>query len=257
MFKTFITLLFLSLSAQAFVAPSEHIRKSKWDISPIQIQFMSAFFALELITYSIISPSFVKTDFEGGDYDYNEDDLSVPTWLYELGNHGPELLTAGMYGYYLFGRDEYALEKAFVFTESLLISQGITFGIKYSANKERPDSSNYLSFPSGHTTHAFAVGMWMSKDIFNSKRFHRNYLLASLPLVYATYIGWSRIDAKKHSFRDVSMGAFIGGLTSYLMYDFHFDENGCYRFNKKSKIVIAPSLDIINERYALSFGMML
>ena len=257
MFKAFIIFLFLTLSTQAFVAPSEHIRKSKWDISPIQIQFMSAFFALELITYSIISPSFVKTDFEGGDYDYNEDDLSVPKWLYELGNHGPELLTAGMYGYYLFGSDEFALEKSFVFTESMLISQGITFGIKYTANKERPDSSNYLSFPSGHTTHAFAVGMWMSKDIYNSKRFHRNYLVASLPLVYATYIGWTRIDAKKHSFRDVSMGAFIGGLTSYLMYDFHFDENGHYRFNEKSKIVIAPSLDIINERYALSFGMML
>ena len=257
MFKTYILLFIFAFNTYAYKSPSEHIRKGKWDISPVQVKYLAAFFALELVTYSIISPEFVKQEIDSGDYDFDEDDIQVPVWAYQLGNHGPEILTAGMYAYYLFGEDEYAFEKAFVFTESMLIAQGITFGTKYAVNKERPDESNYLSFPSGHTTHAFTVGMWMSMDIYRSQKFHENIYMASLPLIYASYIGWTRIDAKKHSFKDVSMGAFIGSVTSYLMYDFHFDKNGKYRFSNESKAVITPSIDPVNKRYALSIGVSL
>lgn len=245
------------MNALAFSSPSEHVRENEWDVSPVQVKFLAAFFAIELVTYSIISPEFVKQELDNSDYDFNEDDIEVPVWAYQLGNHGPEVLTAGMYAYYLFGEDEYSFEKAFVFTESMLVAQGITFGTKYAVNKQRPDESNFLSFPSGHTTHAFTVGMWMSIDIFRSSGFHGSYLMASLPLVYASYIGWTRIDAKKHSLKDVSMGALIGSLTSYLMYDFHFDENGKYRFQNKKSAVLTPVVDPLNGRYGLSLGVQL
>ncbi|WP_419172458.1 phosphatase PAP2 family protein [Halobacteriovorax sp.] len=257
MLKACILFLFVTIHTFAFSPPSEHIRKSRWDVSPIQIKFLATFFAIELVTYSIISPEFVKQEIDSSDYDFDEDDIEVPVWAYQLGNHGPEVLTAGMYGYYLFGNDEYAFEKAFVFTESMFISQGITFGTKYAVNKQRPDESNYLSFPSGHTTHAFTVGMWMSMDIYRSEKFHENIYIASLPLIYASYIGWTRIDANKHSFKDVATGALIGSLTSYFMYEFHFDENGKYRFNNKSGAILTPTVDPIRNRYGLSIGVSL
>ncbi len=255
MFKALFLALILSFSTLAKVAPSNHIREGKWDVSPIQVRYLSTFFAIELLTYGLFSPDFVKQDIEAGDYDFNKDDISIPTWLYQLGNHGPEILTIGMYGYYLFSDDEYAFEKSFVFTESMLISQGITFGTKYAANKQRPDETNFQSFPSGHTTHAFAVGAWMAMDIFHSEKYHSNYWMASLPLIYSSFIGWSRIDAKKHTFKDVSVGAIIGGVTSYFMYKLHFDDNGKYRFNSKNTISITPSIDLINENYSFSLGV--
>lgn len=254
-----LILLTLLISFQAMAKPSapEHTRKNKWDVSPIQIQYLTAFFTIELLVYNMFTPEFVKQEVKSSDYDFDKDEISVPSWAYQLGNYGPEILTLGTYGYYLFGNDKESFEKAFVFTESVIISQGITFGTKYAVNKQRPDQSDYLSLPSGHATHAFSVGTWLSLELFHSDTFYQNYWIASIPLLYSSYIGWSRVDGNKHSIEDVSLGAFVGGLTSYLMYSYHFDDRGRYRFPSKSKTVITPTIDPINERYSINIGVML
>ncbi len=41
------------------------------------------------------------------------------------------------------------------FTKGLLLTEALTFGLKYTVKKERPDQSDNLSFPSGHTSTTF------------------------------------------------------------------------------------------------------
>mgnify|MGYP000203393871 CR=1 FL=1 len=253
--KIVLIALLLSFNSLALVKNDvgEHVRQTKWDVSPDSIHYLSLFFAAEMITLGIFSPDYVRPKSNASDFDFNPDHISVPEWAYQLGNHGPTLLSFGVYGYYLFGNDELAFEKAFVLTESLLISQGITFGTKYTFNKKRPDDSNYLSFPSGHTTHAFTIGTWIAMDLYRSKKYFRNAWVASLPLIYSTYIAWTRVDAKKHTTTDVITGGLIGTATSYLLYDYHFNEKGEYRFD--SKVTILPSLDPVNGSYGLTVRM--
>jgi hypothetical protein len=255
MMKIAFIALFLTINSYALVKNDvqEHVRESKWDVSPDNLKFVSLFFAAEMITLGILSPDYVQPKTKTSDFDYNKDDISVPEWAYFLGNQGPTLMTIGIYGHYLFTDDELAFEKAYVLTESLLIAQGITFGAKYTFNKKRPDESNYLSFPSGHTTHAFTIGTWISMELYRSEKFYKNKLMASLPMLYSAYIGWTRVDAKKHTATDVLAGATIGTLTSYLLYDYHFNEKGEYRF--ESKISIIPSIDPMNETYGLNVRM--
>lgn len=247
----FIT--FSSIAAIQKNTTEEHIRSSKWDVSPPQLTYLSAFFDAEMTALYLLNPEYVVSDGAGGDFSYDPNDLSVPEWAYSLGNQGPTLMTIGVYGYYFFGNDKQAFEKGFILTETLLIAQGITFGTKYTFNKQRPDETNYLSFPSGHTTHAFTIGTWLSMDFYRSDRFYKNIYVASLPILYSAYIGWTRIDAKKHSVTDVLGGAAIGTATSYLMYKYHFDNKGKYRFN--SNAVVLPNLDPINGTYGINLRM--
>ena len=254
--KIAILVFFLTFNSYAEIQENttqDHVRTSLWDISPPQITYLSIFFAAEMTALFLLNPEYVKKESGTSDFDYNPDDLSIPEWAYALGNHGPTLMTFGVYGYYLFGNDELALEKGFILTETLLIAQGITFGAKYTFNKQRPDESNYLSFPSGHTTHAFAIGTWLAMDFYRSDRFYKNGLFASLPILYSAYIGWTRIDAKKHSVADVLGAAVIGSTTSYLMYQYHFNDKGDYNFD--SKAVILPNIDPINGTYGINMRM--
>ncbi|WP_164848349.1 phosphatase PAP2 family protein [Halobacteriovorax sp. HLS] len=253
--KIALFILLLSFNSFAIVnnKSTEHVRESKLDISPPQVKYLSLFFATEMATLWLINPDYVRSASDTGDFQYNKDDLSVPEWAYFFGNHGPTLMTIALYSNYLYQNSSESFDKAFVLTESLLISQGITFGAKYAFRKQRPDESNYLSFPSGHTTHAFTLGSWMSLELYRSKSFSKNKVIASLPMIYSIYIGWTRIDANKHSFTDVLGGAVIGTITSYLMYNAHFDEYGNYRY--KSKMAITPTIDPINKSYGLNWRM--
>ena len=95
------------------------------------------------------------------------------------------------------------------FTKGLLLTEAITYGLKLSINKQRPDYSNDNSFPSGHTS-----------TVFQSAGFiHRRYgFTYSIPsYLLAGFTAASRIDSKKHDILDVLAGAAIG-LGSNLLF---------------------------------------
>ncbi len=79
--------------------------------------------------------------------------------------------------------------------------------LKQIISKPRPDGSNNYSFPSGHTTSAF------SGASFIQKRYGWKYGIPSY--IIASFVGYSRIQAKKHDGWDVAAGALIGISTSY------------------------------------------
>jgi membrane-associated phospholipid phosphatase len=83
-----------------------------------------------------------------------------------------------------------------------------------------PDVENYLynSFPSGHSTCAFALYFSISL-IVNDKR------LKVLCLVMAFIVGYSRIYLSQHFFEDVYAGSVIGVISTYITYMFTWDKN--------------------------------
>lgn len=106
--------------------------------------------------------------------------------------------------------------------------------LKHIVLKPRPDGSNNYSFPSGHTTSAF------SGASFVQRRYGWKYGIPSY--VLASYVGYTRIQAKKHDGWDVLGGAIIGIGTSYLF-------TKPYEKNK-----VDVSLNRVNRGYTVGFN---
>ena len=94
------------------------------------------------------------------------------------------------------------------FLKSYIFTISTTHLLKQTTHKLRPDGSNYLSFPSGHTSSAFAGAM------FIQNRYGYKFGIPSLLL--ASFVGFSRVDAKKHYWEDVVAGATISIVSAYL-----------------------------------------
>ena len=74
--------------------------------------------------------------------------------------------------------------------------------IKRTVQRQRPDASNKRSFPSGHTSGAFAAATVLHR--------HLGWKAGALAYTLAGYIGASRLSENKHYLSDVIMGAAIG-----------------------------------------------
>ena len=87
------------------------------------------------------------------------------------------------------------------FLKTYALANLITHGLKPLINETRPNGGQH-SFPSGHTTSAFAGAAFLQMR-YGWKIGIPAYLLAS-------YVGFTRIYAKKHFIWDVAAGAVIG-----------------------------------------------
>ncbi len=111
--------------------------------------------------------------------------------------------------------------------QSVVIASGITLFLKGAFHRERPYEQrnldpyqfqgpsfyrSNLSFPSGHTTVAFALASSVS-----SYADHRWYV-AVPAYTLAGITGWSRIYQEKHWPSDVVLGALIGTAVGYTVF---------------------------------------
>jgi membrane-associated phospholipid phosphatase len=114
-----------------------------------------------------------------------------------------------------------------------LLVNSMTFSIKHVTRVARPDASDRLSFPSGHTAQAFAAATFMAKEYGARSPW---YAVGAYGM--ATTVGAMRILNNKHWVSDVLVGAGIGILATNLVYMTHQ-----YRWkNKNSNLAIMPSL---------------
>ena len=98
---------------------------------------------------------------------------------------------------------------------SIAAAQGVSQLLKHLVDAERPDGSNRRSFPSAHSATAFAAA---------SSIYRRRGPGEGVPaLALAGFTGLSRVEARKHHWRDVLAGAAIGGVSGVLFTDRHPD----------------------------------
>lgn len=83
-----------------------------------------------------------------------------------------------------------------------ILSQAFVQATKFTVGRERPDASNSVSFPSGHTASAFATATVLQQHL-GWKAGLPAYALAGL-------VGASRMASNKHYLSDVLVGAGIG-----------------------------------------------
>ena len=96
------------------------------------------------------------------------------------------------------------------YSKSFAASIILTHTVKTIIDKERPNGAqDGYSFPSGHTSCAFAGATLLTKQ-FGWKIGIPAYALAS-------YVGWSRINAQRHDLWDVMAGAVIGTGSIHLL----------------------------------------
>ncbi len=106
-----------------------------------------------------------------------------------------------------FGKDDTEGMKQLFY--SVAASTAATWALKLAVRKKRPGSSkNRHSFPSGHTSLAF------SGASFLGMRYGAAYGVPACGA--ASYVGYSRIQSKRHDWADVICGGIIGGLSGFL-----------------------------------------
>ncbi len=110
---------------------------------------------------------------------------SLITHLIGRATHTPHIANTGLY---LF--------------EAYITTQLFTYSAKKLVKRTRPNGQNNLSFPSGHTSGMFSVASVLDKR-YGYKVGIPSYLVAS-------FVGLSRIKAKKHFATDVIAGAALG-----------------------------------------------
>lgn len=87
-----------------------------------------------------------------------------------------------------------------------LTNLAVTYALKESISKGRPDDNDNDSFPSAHTSVSFQAAR------FAHKRYGRKW---GIPMyVAASFVGYSRIDDDRHDEWDVLAGAAIGILAA-------------------------------------------
>ena len=101
-------------------------------------------------------------------------------------------------------------------TLAISAANGTSWILKRIINEERPDKSEKFSFPSGHTTNAFAGAAVLNREFSN-----KYPLISVLGFAAATSTGILRVANNKHWITDVIAGAALGiGATevTYFIY---------------------------------------
>jgi hypothetical protein len=112
------------------------------------------------------------------------------------------LIGVGLYtGGRLAGKGRLARTGADIMRAQIL-SQAYTQAIKFTVQRERPDGSNHVSFPSGHSASAFATATVLQR--------HYGWKVGVPATVVAAYVATARVHDNKHYLSDVVFGAAMG-----------------------------------------------
>lgn len=104
-------------------------------------------------------------------------------------------------------------DAAYLYVLSNVIMNAIVFPTKHFSHELRPDNSAYSSFPSGHTSEAFASAEFLRMEYKN-----RSPLYGILGYAMAGMTGYLRMYNNKHWFSDIVAGAGVGIISTQLAY---------------------------------------
>jgi membrane-associated phospholipid phosphatase len=126
-----------------------------------------------------------------------------------------------MFGYGHYYKQSETRKKAIIQAEALALNTILTFGLKWSINRERPYVNDPLiykktktgphSFPSGHTSLAFATATSLTLA-------YPKWYVAVPAYTWAGAVGYSRMHLGVHYPSDVLIGALVGTLSSFAIH---------------------------------------
>jgi membrane-associated phospholipid phosphatase len=85
---------------------------------------------------------------------------------------------------------------------SEIFAEGASLVLQHFVHEQRPDKSDYKSFPSDSAAVSFSAASFLQI------RYGWDYGLPAYAL--ASFVGYSRVEAKKHHWGDVIAGAVLG-----------------------------------------------
>jgi membrane-associated phospholipid phosphatase len=102
-------------------------------------------------------------------------------------------------GYSLYKQD---YDGVLQLTVSEVMTEGTSLVLQHFIREQRPDKSDWHSFPSDSAAVAFSAASYLQI------RYGWNYGLPAYAV--AAFVGYSRVEAKKHHWGDVLAGAVLG-----------------------------------------------
>ncbi len=157
------------------------------------------------------------------DINVNRNQSLDPTFKLITNSASPISITTPLliYSIGLINKDADLKKKGVFIGETFLVNAFVTTAFKYSFKRDRPyvsypeiqklSSGGSNSFPSGHTSEAFATATSLSMT------FPKWYVIAP-SFLWASAVGYSRMDLGVHYPTDVFAGALIGSGSAYLSY---------------------------------------
>lgn len=129
------------------------------------------------------------------------------------------LCPASVFGVGFISKDSLLKRKGFYIAGSMAISAATTLAMKYSINRDRPfktypfidkqTDAGSPSFPSGHTSNAFATATAMTFAF-------PKWYVAAPAFAWASAVGYSRMHLGVHYPSDVIVGAAVGAGSAWL-----------------------------------------
>jgi len=165
------------------------------------------------------------------DSDYSRHLSHNPTTLSHyntLSNAGVAALVGGAGGMWLLGKwhhDEHWSETGFLAGEAAIHSLVMTEALKYTLRRERPYQGDGTgpffqqggtSFPSEHSALAWSVASTIAHE-------YPGPLTKIFAYGAAGLVSYARVRAEKHFPSDVAIGALLGQISAYQMYNQHHD----------------------------------
>lgn len=117
-------------------------------------------------------------------------------------------------------------EGAWQFTMTFAASIAATEVLQRTTHVERPDRSNDQSFPSGHAARAFSSAAYVRR--------RHGFDVAWPMYIAALYVGYTRVEADRHSWADVAGAALVSELAAWWLVE------------PESKVVVMP---MVGRRY--------
>ncbi len=172
---------------------------------------------------------------------------------------GAFIIGGGMYAVGRWGGHPTLEDVGWHGTEAVLLSSAVTGVLKATLGRARPyvvndtnphdfkfgggfSSSDRQSFPSGHTTTAFAAAAAVTSEM---RRLHPQSVWYVAPVLYggATMVGLSRMYHNKHWASDVVLGAAIGTFSGLkvVRYSHTHPDNKLDRFMLHTSMAVMPN----------------
>lgn len=108
------------------------------------------------------------------------------------------------------------INRTIIFFKGEAMALTTTTFLKYTTHTLRPDGSSYNSFPSGHTTQAFAAATFLNEEYKD-----RYPWMPYASYTVASSVGLLRVANNRHYISDVLVGAGIGYLSMKVAYWTH------------------------------------